>query len=71
MWIDAIRNKQNDNIERGHQVQQMGSIYASAIDVLVWLGELPELDRTFKLLNKDNTYSLGTNGMMWQKTKIL
>ncbi|KAF4984582.1 hypothetical protein FZEAL_258 [Fusarium zealandicum] len=37
-WADAICINQNDNIEKGHQVDLMGVIYASARDVLVWLG---------------------------------
>lgn len=38
LWADAICIDQNNDEERGHQVQQMGSIYANAERVLVWLG---------------------------------
>ncbi|KAL6364486.1 hypothetical protein LRP88_01887 [Fusarium phalaenopsidis] len=37
-WADAICINQNDNIEKGHQVDLMGVIYDKARDVLVWLG---------------------------------
>jgi ankyrin repeat protein len=39
LWIDALCINQNDDKERGQQVQQMGSIYRKAERVLVWLGE--------------------------------
>lgn len=38
LWIDAICIDQDNDKERGHQVRQMGSIYAKAEQVLVWLG---------------------------------
>ncbi|KAF8852215.1 HET-domain-containing protein, partial [Acephala macrosclerotiorum] len=43
LWIDAICINQNDHRERGHQVQQMGSIYNKAERVVIWLG-LPTYD---------------------------
>jgi ankyrin repeat protein len=39
LWIDALCINQNDNKERGQQVQQMGSIYRKAERVVIWLGE--------------------------------
>ncbi|KAE9368093.1 HET-domain-containing protein, partial [Stipitochalara longipes BDJ] len=39
VWIDAICINQEDNTERGEQVQIMRKIYAQAEQVLVWLGE--------------------------------
>jgi ankyrin repeat protein len=38
IWVDAICINQDDPKERGHQVNQMGSIYKSAEQVIVWLG---------------------------------
>ncbi|OAL45898.1 HET-domain-containing protein, partial [Pyrenochaeta sp. DS3sAY3a] len=38
LWIDAICINQNDNIEKGYQVQMMRDIYAKASSVCVWLG---------------------------------
>jgi hypothetical protein len=39
LWIDALCINQNDDRERGEQVQQMGSIYNGAERVIIWLGE--------------------------------
>ncbi|OCK82082.1 HET-domain-containing protein, partial [Lepidopterella palustris CBS 459.81] len=39
LWIDALCIDQNNDKERGQQVQQMGSIYSKAERVLIWLGE--------------------------------
>jgi hypothetical protein len=38
LWVDAICINQNDTAERSIQVPLMGSIYADANSVLVWLG---------------------------------
>ena len=49
LWIDAICINQNNNEERGHQVQQMASIYKKAEQVIVWLGRAtPETDLVFR-----------------------
>lgn len=37
-WIDAICINQQDDTERSHQVNMMGTIYSEARFVLVWLG---------------------------------
>lgn len=39
VWVDAICINQDDEEEKGHQVKQMGAIYAGAEKVLIWLGE--------------------------------
>ncbi|KAF2965356.1 hypothetical protein GQX73_g8237 [Xylaria multiplex] len=39
LWIDAIAINQDDNLERGHQVQRMKAIYGGAERVIVYLGE--------------------------------
>ncbi|KAF7552217.1 hypothetical protein G7Z17_g4464 [Cylindrodendrum hubeiense] len=39
LWVDALCINQNDIAERGQQVGIMMHVYASAYDVLVWLGE--------------------------------
>jgi hypothetical protein len=38
LWIDALCINQNDEQERGHQVEMMGEIYKMAYWVLAWLG---------------------------------
>ncbi|KAI1302016.1 heterokaryon incompatibility protein-domain-containing protein [Xylaria venustula] len=39
IWIDAIAINQDDNLERGHQVQRMQTIYGGAEHVIIYLGE--------------------------------
>jgi hypothetical protein len=38
LWVDAICIDQENERERGHQVQQMGAIYNQAERVIIWLG---------------------------------
>ncbi|KAJ4361009.1 uncharacterized protein N0V89_001578 [Didymosphaeria variabile] len=38
-WIDALCIDQNNAAERNHQVQEMGNIYATAKEVIIWLGK--------------------------------
>ena len=38
LWIDQICVHQADTVEKGHQVGLMGQLYATATQVLVWLG---------------------------------
>lgn len=47
LWIDALCINQNDDNEKGHQVRRMGQIYTDAAEVLVWLGNEPELNSLF------------------------
>ncbi|RAQ44938.1 hypothetical protein AFGD_008315 [Aspergillus flavus] len=39
LWVDAVCINQNNEAERGHQVQQMGCIYSRAEQVIIWLGQ--------------------------------
>jgi hypothetical protein len=39
IWVDALSINQSDKNEQGQQVQQMGSIYSKAEQVIIWLGE--------------------------------
>ncbi|USP76322.1 hypothetical protein yc1106_03596 [Curvularia clavata] len=38
LWVDAVCIDQSHDEEKGHQVQQMGKIYHTAENVIVWLG---------------------------------
>ena len=38
LWVDALCINQDDLVEKGHQVTLVKDIYASATEVLVWLG---------------------------------
>jgi hypothetical protein len=42
LWVDAICIDQDNEEERGHQVQQMCKIYSQAEEVIVWLGQATE-----------------------------
>lgn len=51
-WIDAVSINQSDVDERNAQVSMMDKIYASASQVLVWLGpDHHEAADVFKILN--------------------
>jgi hypothetical protein len=50
-WIDAICINQFDTQERNHQVAMMGKIYATASQVLVWLGPQLDIPRHKRLFN--------------------
>lgn len=55
LWIDAICIDQESVVERGHQVQRMGDIYASAQEVYVWLGDRLSLeDPLYDWLHSEN-----------------
>jgi len=42
-WIDAICIDQSNDIERNHQVKQMGDVFARAVQVVAWLGTQKEV----------------------------
>jgi hypothetical protein len=42
-WADAICINQENSLEKNHQIPLMGSIYSSARDVLVYVGETEQL----------------------------
>jgi hypothetical protein len=51
LWVDAICINQFNKKEKSHQVQLMHHIYASASQVLVWLGESDvDIDRAIDFL---------------------
>jgi hypothetical protein len=53
LWIDAICINQDDLIERSAEVLEMGSIYAHAKEVIVWLGPSSDDSRlAIKTLSK-------------------
>lgn len=39
IWVDAVCIDQRNEIEKGHQVAMMGTIYSSCIRAYLWLGE--------------------------------
>ncbi|KAM0446711.1 hypothetical protein ACHAO4_009211 [Trichoderma viride] len=66
LWIDAICIDQENEKERGHQVQQMGEIYKQADCVLFYLGESNlELDAFMDTLNMVGKFSLNYPCRKW------
>jgi hypothetical protein len=53
-WIDALTIDQANNVERNHQVAQMGMIFSNAIRVDIWLGELPPAIFPFKKILRES-----------------
>lgn len=47
LWIDALCINQEDLDERAEQVQIMGSIYAEALNVHIWMGLQTEHTQNF------------------------
>jgi Heterokaryon incompatibility protein (HET) len=39
LWVDSVCIDQKSTSDRNHQVKQMGEIYRTAANVLVWLGK--------------------------------
>jgi hypothetical protein len=58
LWIDAVCIDQSDLSERERQVQCMDSIYKGATEVLVWLGNSPELEFIVACLNESPSSSV-------------
>lgn len=62
LWVDALCINQKDMKERAQQVRFMGSIYASARNTIIYLGESDvESDRALEAL-KDTTFSVSSPG---------
>ncbi|KAF2825341.1 HET-domain-containing protein, partial [Ophiobolus disseminans] len=51
LWIDALCIDQDNIIERNHQVQQMGSIYSRAKNVIAWIGNDTDIVLLFQLVH--------------------
>jgi hypothetical protein len=58
LWADAICIDQTNNVEKNHQVKIMGTIYTSAGQVVVWLGnDKEDIARDcFDLISSTNSY---------------
>ncbi|RSL41368.1 hypothetical protein CEP53_012801 [Fusarium sp. AF-6] len=46
IWIDALCINQGDEAEKASQIAQMGSIYAAASRIVIWLGTADETSNT-------------------------
>ncbi|KAI1157524.1 heterokaryon incompatibility protein-domain-containing protein [Nemania serpens] len=63
LWIDAISINQDDDLERGHQVQRMQVIYSGAERVLFYLGETTGAIQN--LMNSLSALQSQTLGCRW------
>lgn len=71
LWIDALCIRQQDTLERNHQVNQMGQIYSSAQKVIAWLG-LPDSSssKAFTTLARLNPQSDLTTSQLSEDAKL-
>ena len=74
LWVDALCIDQANNRERAHQVARMGSIYAQASTVIVWLspaydGSLLALNFLKRLARNKNEHIDDPNTPAWQSQK--
>ncbi|KAF2730690.1 HET-domain-containing protein, partial [Polyplosphaeria fusca] len=66
LWVDAICIDQDNEVERGHQVQQMCVIYSQAQEVIVWLGQATdETDIFMNSLGRLEEYSSNYDHRNW------
>ncbi|KAH6975010.1 heterokaryon incompatibility protein-domain-containing protein [Ilyonectria sp. MPI-CAGE-AT-0026] len=79
LWVDSICINQSDIAERNHQVRQMGAIYSSATEVVVWLGEgdddtnvaLDFIQGMSKLDPDTAKLIVENNGLPWERRKLV
>ncbi|KAI8623908.1 heterokaryon incompatibility protein-domain-containing protein [Xylariaceae sp. FL1651] len=69
LWVDAICIDQNDDEERGHQVQLMSGIFSQAKRVVVWLGEDTLDVRGAFSVRPSRGYFLGPEGIALRQSK--
>ncbi|RYO95065.1 hypothetical protein DL762_000258 [Monosporascus cannonballus] len=59
IWIDAICINQVDDSEKSAQVAQMGTVYSSAQETIIWLQEgTPETDNLFSQMEDVGTQAI-------------
>ncbi|RSL47808.1 hypothetical protein CEP54_013213 [Fusarium duplospermum] len=76
LWVDAICINQKDDDEKSEQVARMASIYSSASNVLVYLGDGGEADEAlFRYLNRERkqgeSFEASLNRLGLSKPEIL
>ena len=75
VWIDQICINQDDDVEKGYQVNLMREIYAHACHVIVWIGEENETDRfAFKnsdIFNKDRFLNMLRDREWFRRTWVV
>jgi hypothetical protein len=57
VWVDQICINQQNDVEKGHQVQQIKEIYSEAETVVAWLGPAEDgSDRLLRHLGRIGTF---------------
>jgi hypothetical protein len=62
LWVDAICINQDDASERNHQVQQMRSVYSSALETVIYLGDSTGGNTGFSAWNFHATWAINEDG---------
>ncbi|KAI1277316.1 heterokaryon incompatibility protein-domain-containing protein [Xylaria sp. FL0933] len=66
LWVDALCINQEDVSERNHQVQQMRSIYSSALETIIYLGGEQNRNVEYSawtfLVRRNATWAMNENG---------
>jgi hypothetical protein len=72
LWIDALCINQEDNQERGHQVQLMEIIYSRAQSVVAWIGKSSEdSSQAMAALRRMPVKSSRARDTIWEKLEKL
>lgn len=72
LWVDAMCINQDDNIERGIQVQMMRDIYAQASRTIVWLGTgTRSTPAAFNFMESFNDLGLDGKEAFWQNRESI
>jgi hypothetical protein len=72
LWVDALCINQEDNQERGHQVQLMKLIYSRAKSVVAWIGKSSEdSSQAMVALRRMPAESSWARKTLWEKLETL
>ncbi|KAI8303540.1 hypothetical protein K4K59_013236 [Colletotrichum sp. SAR11_240] len=72
LWIDIIYINQEDLVERNSQVLRMSSIYKSAREVIVWLGEEANYNiQVFRNIANHETFRHDVREIVWDDARFM
>ena len=72
LWVDALCINQEDNQERGHQVQLMKLIYSRAKSVIAWIGKSSaDSSQAMAALRRMPSKSSRARDTIWEKLENL
>jgi hypothetical protein len=71
LWVDALCINQEDNQEKGHQVQLMKLIYSRAKSVIAWIGKSSaDSSQAMAALKRMPAESSRARDTIWEKLEI-